>query len=131
MSNFFCVTCDLCRSRGGRGAHRVHARSRPGITVPPSLRGRGASVADEPPTSPIGSNFGFQTHDRHSFGTGLSAGGLARMQTQTQYRDFAEECDRLAKQAKTERESMVLNEMAEVWRSLAEEADRRYFKKSG
>jgi len=26
---------------------------------------------------------------------------------------------------------MVLNEMAEVWRSLAEEADRRYFKKSG
>jgi hypothetical protein len=53
------------------------------------------------------------------------------MQTQTQYRDFAEECDRLAKQAKTERESMVLNEMAEVWRSLAEEADRRYFKKSG
>ncbi len=58
-------------------------------------------------------------------------GGLARMQTQTQYRDFAEECDRLAKQAKTERERMVLNEMAEVWRSLAEEADRRYFKKSG
>ncbi len=91
----------------------------------------GPALPTNPRPRPSGSNFGFQTHDRHSFGTGLSAGGLARMQTQTQYRDFAEECDRLAKQAKTERERMVLNEMAEVWRSLAEEADRRYFKKSG
>ena len=52
------------------------------------------------------------------------------MQTQTQYRDFAEECDRLAKQAETERQRMVLNEMAEAWRTLAEEADRGDFIKA-
>jgi hypothetical protein len=53
------------------------------------------------------------------------------MQTRTQYRDFAEECDRLAKQAETERQCMVLNEMAEAWRKLAEEADRGDFGESG
>jgi hypothetical protein len=52
------------------------------------------------------------------------------MQTTTQYQDFAEECDRLAKQAKTERERIVLNEMAEAWRKLAGELDRREPKKS-
>ena len=52
------------------------------------------------------------------------------MQTRTQYRDFAEECDRLAKQAETERQCMVLNEMAEAWRKLAEEADRGDFIKA-
>jgi hypothetical protein len=46
------------------------------------------------------------------------------MHTPVQYREFAEECEWLAKQAKTERQRMVLKEMAEAWRKLAEEADR-------
>src|SRR5262249_4864544 len=47
------------------------------------------------------------------------------MHTSTQYGTFAEECDRLAKEAQAERHRMVLKEMAEAWRKLAEEADRR------
>jgi len=46
------------------------------------------------------------------------------MQTPTKYREFAEECDQLAKRAKTERHRMVLEAMAEAWRKLSEEADR-------
>jgi hypothetical protein len=47
------------------------------------------------------------------------------MREATQYRDFAEECLRLAKVAKTEHERQVLHEMAETWSKLAEEADQR------
>jgi hypothetical protein len=46
------------------------------------------------------------------------------METPTQYRQFAEERDRMAKQADTERERSILKEMADVWRRLAEDADR-------
>ena len=46
------------------------------------------------------------------------------MHTSTQYETFAEECDRLAKEAQAERHRMVLKEMAESWRKLAQEADR-------
>jgi hypothetical protein len=46
------------------------------------------------------------------------------METPTQYRQFAEECDRMAKQADTERHRGILKEMAEVWRQLAKDADR-------
>jgi hypothetical protein len=45
------------------------------------------------------------------------------MHKPTEYREFAEECDRLAKEATTERHRMVLKEMAETWRKLAEKAD--------
>ena len=52
------------------------------------------------------------------------------MKTSAQYRDtsaqyswFAEECDRLAKQAKTDGERKVLEEMAEAWRIVAGEVD--------
>ena len=47
------------------------------------------------------------------------------METPTQYRQFAEERDRMAKQADTERQRDILREMAEEWRKLAEDADRR------
>jgi hypothetical protein len=47
------------------------------------------------------------------------------METSTQYRQFAGECDRMAKQADTERQRDILREMAEEWRKLAEDADRR------
>jgi hypothetical protein len=40
------------------------------------------------------------------------------------YRQFAEECDRMAKQADTERQRNILTEMAKAWRRLAEDADR-------
>ena len=43
------------------------------------------------------------------------------MQESTQYRRFAEECLRLAKEAATEHERKVLEEMAEAWK----EARRR------
>jgi hypothetical protein len=46
------------------------------------------------------------------------------MTPSTQYREFAEECLRLAKQANDERHRKILKEMAEVWSKLAEEADR-------
>ena len=54
------------------------------------------------------------------------------MKTSTQYREtsaqyswFAEECDRLAKQAKTDGERKILEELAEAWRMVAAEADKK------
>jgi hypothetical protein len=47
------------------------------------------------------------------------------MRTSTQYREFAEECLRLAKVARTEPQRYVLHEVAETWKKLAEEADQR------
>ncbi|HKS61293.1 MAG TPA: hypothetical protein VJT13_06325 [Xanthobacteraceae bacterium] len=51
--------------------------------------------------------------------------GLFRMETPAQYRKFAEECDRLAKQARAAHHRKVLEEMAQVWRELADGADGR------
>jgi hypothetical protein len=45
------------------------------------------------------------------------------MDTPSKYREFAEECDRLAKQAKTKEHRSILEEMARVWRQLAAEPD--------
>jgi len=41
----------------------------------------------------------------------------------TEYLQFAEECDRLAKETEAERHRVALKEMAEAWRKLAEEPD--------
>jgi len=51
--------------------------------------------------------------------------GFPCMETPTQYRMFAEECERLAKQAKTAHHREVLEEMAQVWRQLADRADAK------
>ena len=42
------------------------------------------------------------------------------MTSSTQYREFAEECLRLAEQAKDEHQRKILKEMAEAWIKLAE-----------
>jgi hypothetical protein len=38
------------------------------------------------------------------------------------YEEFAAECERLAKEARTDHHRAVLREMAEAWRKLAEAA---------
>ena len=45
------------------------------------------------------------------------------METSAQCREFASLCVRLANQAGNERHQSVLNEMAEAWRELADEAE--------
>jgi len=45
------------------------------------------------------------------------------MTSSSQYREFAEECLRLAKQAPDEHHRKILKEMTEAWRKVAEEAN--------
>ena len=52
---------------------------------------------------------------------------LIAMETPSQYREFAETCDRLAGQVESEAHRASLIEMAEQWRKLAEETDNREF----
>jgi hypothetical protein len=47
------------------------------------------------------------------------------MKSSSQYREFAEECLRLANGANNGNHRKVLEEMAEVWSRLAEEADKK------
>jgi hypothetical protein len=55
----------------------------------------------------------------------FAAGGYSSMEktTQFQFREFAEECDRLSEQVTTERHRIILKEMAEAWRKLARAAE--------
>jgi hypothetical protein len=46
------------------------------------------------------------------------------MTSSTQYREFAEECLRLAKQAKNEHQRKILKEMAAAWIKLAKAAHK-------
>ena len=45
------------------------------------------------------------------------------METSTEYRRFAQECHRLAREAKTERHRKIMQEMAQAWERLAKETD--------
>ncbi len=45
------------------------------------------------------------------------------MENLSQYREFAEQCELFAVEAKTERHRNILKEMAEAWRRLAQELD--------
>jgi hypothetical protein len=51
------------------------------------------------------------------------------METSVRYLEFAVQCNRLANLAKTEEDRMILKEMAEAWRKLAREADRKEYSK--
>ena len=46
------------------------------------------------------------------------------MEPTTEYQRFAEECRRLALEAKTERHRKIMEEMAQAWMQLAEETDQ-------
>jgi hypothetical protein len=46
------------------------------------------------------------------------------METSTEYRRFAQECQRLSREAKTERHRKIMEEMARAWERLAQESDR-------
>jgi hypothetical protein len=45
------------------------------------------------------------------------------METSTEYRRFAQECRRLAREAKTERHRKIMEDMAGAWDRLAKEAE--------
>jgi hypothetical protein len=45
------------------------------------------------------------------------------METSTEYWRFAQECQRLAREAKTERHRQIMEEMAQAWERLAKETD--------
>ena len=52
---------------------------------------------------------------------------LVRMEAPSQYRDFAETCDRLARRVESEAHRASLIDMANIWRKLAEEAENKAF----
>lgn len=52
---------------------------------------------------------------------------MIAMETPSQYREFAETCDRLARQVESEAHRTSLIEMAEQWRKLAEGTDNKEF----
>ena len=52
---------------------------------------------------------------------------LIGMETPSRYREFAETCDRLARQMVSETHRATLIEMANLWRRLAEEAESKAF----
>ena len=45
------------------------------------------------------------------------------MEASAQYREFAKKCDRLVDETKEPRHKQVLQEMARVWKNLADEED--------
>jgi len=52
---------------------------------------------------------------------------LVGMETPSQYREFADTCDRLAGQVESEAHRASLIEMANQWRKLAEETEDKAF----
>ena len=54
------------------------------------------------------------------------AQGCFIMQPSKEFLEFAEECDRLAQEAETERHRRILRKMAEAWRKVAKESARAH-----
>lgn len=57
-------------------------------------------------------------------GTPSEAWGLFPMENSKQFREFAEECGRLAQRASTEEQRRVLTKLAAAWSKIAEEYAR-------
>jgi hypothetical protein len=53
------------------------------------------------------------------------------MEPSTEYQRFAEECRRLAQEAKTEQHRRILKEMAQAWEKLAKEVAPKGLQPSG
>ena len=56
-------------------------------------------------------------------GTDFRSFSFLQMETSEQYREYAEECERLAKLLKREDHRKVLEQMAKEWRRLADKGD--------
>jgi hypothetical protein len=50
---------------------------------------------------------------------------MGNLETLSEYQRFAEQCDRLAQMAVTERDRKILERMAKAWRTVAEEENSR------
>jgi hypothetical protein len=51
------------------------------------------------------------------------------MEKSVRYLEFAVKCDRLAKVAKSDEDRAILKEMADAWKKLAREVDRKDYTK--
>jgi hypothetical protein len=60
-------------------------------------------------------------------GNGVAA--LPHMETSIRYLEFAVNCNRLAKLAKTDEDRAILREMADAWKKVAREPDRKEYTK--
>lgn len=60
---------------------------------------------------------------RYAVGTAPHPTGCSCMDPSTEYQRFAQECRRLAQQAKTEQHRRILEEMAQAWEQIARETD--------
>jgi hypothetical protein len=67
----------------------------------------------------------FPNHALHAEGTTLTKVGLVWVETVAQYIEFAVECDRLVADTQSERHRKILEEMAQVWRKLARDAETK------
>jgi hypothetical protein len=64
----------------------------------------------------------------YAFGTAHRPAGCPCMEPSTEYQRFAQECRRLAQQAKTEQHRRTLEEMAQAWEKLAKETNHKGFR---
>jgi hypothetical protein len=74
----------------------------------------------QPPLAADSTSFSSIRHSIHAWGTAVLTGRLIHHGNANPICQFAEECDRMAKQADTERQRSILKEMVEAWRRLAE-----------
>ena len=65
-------------------------------------------------------------HDSYAIGTAAWSARLPIMEPSNEFLELAEECDRLAQEAETERHRRILSKMAEAWRQVAKERARAY-----
>ena len=67
----------------------------------------------------------FHRHCQVCSGTAGRPAGCPCMEPSTEYQRFAQECRRLAQQAKTEEHRRMLEEMAQAWEKLVKETNQK------